>query len=438
MKTKFKFLMAATALAVGFSSCSDDNGDELKPGKGEQTTMKISIPMVKTYATDAGKEVESKFSTVDVYVFNGLSLESHKELTVSDFTASAGKWTLNTPIPATTGPKNIYVGLNLPDAAKTAIESGVFSTITPAIAELSTDEKFPMFSVNNATNIQHNVVADGTQNNFQIAVERWAAKVTSRKANTLNMEVPAANAKFTALDFCLGNVNTKMFPLQKLLASGIIEDPNWEGYKSDNTGTYGPADFKNDFGSNASLVPAAYVAVDEDGTALNDRKSKFAMENTSKDHKQGEVTYVSVRGTFVPNAYYTYTGNDLNSTPNTDAVSGEVYVIKSDEGVLFFKDKTQAENCAIQKYGFQAKDVLTYKDGHSYFFIWLDAQNPANIHATLRNHIFDTRITEIKALGAPNPEPEDPDKPTPIGTDLSVEVSIKPWELISTDHSLGD
>lgn len=442
MNTKFKFLMAATALVVGFSSCSNDDDENVGPNSGQQTTMKISIPMVKTYAEPKDTIAsESAFSTVDVYIFNGNSFETHKSLTKSDFTLTGTTWTLNdvSSISTTTGAKNIYVGLNLPEATKTAIKSGVYSVVTPSIADLSTANAFPMFSVNNTNNIQHTVGSVAADNHFQIAVERWAAKVTARKATTINEDVPAANALITDLSFSLGNVNTKMHPLQKLLPSGIIEDPNWDGFDIGAGGTYTSSDFTNEFGSNATISHNAYKPLDAEGTALSSRVTKYAMENTSKAHYQGEVTYISVRGKFQPKAYYTYTNGTLTVVTSPTSVPSELYVVKAPEGVLFFELQAEAAAYATEKLGADpTKVVLVYKDGYTYFNIWLDAKVAGNVHPTLRNRIFDALITDIKSLGNPNPEPINPYIPTPTATELTVEVSIEPWSLVSTEHSLED
>lgn len=83
MKTRFKFLMAAAVLAVGFTSCSKDDSDGPAFG-GEKSTMKISIPFVKTYAADLNATTnETKFVTADVFIFSGSSLEKHVSLAQS-------------------------------------------------------------------------------------------------------------------------------------------------------------------------------------------------------------------------------------------------------------------------------------------------------------------------------------------------------------------
>lgn len=443
MNTKFKYFMAATALAVGFASCSNDD-DNINPnGGGEQTSMTISIPMVKTYATNEGITQESEFTKVDVFIFNGNSFESHKSLTKSDFNQASGVWTLSSPITTTTGTKNIYVGLNLSPADTVAIIRGVYSAITFApndTARIFKDNEFPMFSVNSTTNIQHIVGPNATDNVFPISVERWAAKVTARKGQNLVMNVPAANATFTELSFCLGNLNTKMYPLQKKMGS-IVEDPNWEGFHTTNTAApYGPNDFVNQFGTDIDIKPA-YIPLDNYTSDLDDRGRKYAMENTSKNHKKGEVTYISVRGKFIPNTFHKYDVDSLKTEANNAEVTVDLYVVK-DVDVVFFKSKTDAERYAKDRLGIPvdkiADRVLTYKGGYSYFHIWLDAQEAGNIHATLRNRVFDAMITEIKSLGNPNPQPTDPDVQTPTTAELKVEVSIKPWTLVSSEHQLED
>ena len=444
MKTKFKFLMAAAVLAVGFSSCSSDD-DGNGPVKGDATTLKISLPIASTYGPEEdGREAESKFTSVDIYIFNGTSLENHHTVPAGDFELQSGKWVMQTPLAATTGVKNIYVGLNLPAASKAAIEAGVSSVVTPTAADVSGDGAFAMFSANTPNNVTFDVQAEADKNKFEISVERWAAKVTARKANSLVTDVASIGAIFSDLRFCLGHVNTKMYPFQKIAASNLVEDPNYAVFMSGGGANYDSKDFVNEFGTNAAITATAYVELDAETTDMANRKNKFALENTSRDHKKGEVTYASVRATFQPKKLATYTtAAGLVQTENSTALTGEVTAVFTSGGNLFFLNKTQATDYAkevmnITDPAVLANTVMTYKDGFCYYYVWLDSKTAASgTHGVLRNNYFDTKITQINSLGYPDPDPTDPDTPTPSDTKLTVEVTIKPWTWVSSDNTLG-
>lgn len=434
MKKNFKFLMAAAALFVGFTNCSND--DEVRGlEQGEETTMMISIPVAKTYATDEGLATESGFTTADVFIFQGTTLEKHVPLQFADFTKdpSANKYTVNQPITVMTGTKNIYVGLNLPAGAAASISSGVESVLTYAnVSSIVGDNAFSMFSVNSTANIGKVVQLDAAQNKFDIAVERWAAKVTSTvKDGVEGARVDAAAATFSDLFFCLGNINTKMYPLQKF-DGNIIKDPNWTGF-AQSGGAYDRSDFYSEYNE----TPAGYVKVDAAGTAANSRKAKYALENTSDAHYQGEVTFASIRAKFQPEKFAKYNATDgLQYDANNSAVTGSLFVVQTNAGVLYFKAKSEAEAYASSINLNPTEDVKEYKEGYCYYYIWLDANKPGQIHSTIRNHFFATNITKINSLGYPDPDPN-PWVPTPTETNIEVTVEILPWTLIDSDHQLG-
>lgn len=449
MKTKFKFLMAAAALAVGFSSCSNDDDDNGPGGSGKEASVKITIPAPSTYADANATTDETRFNTVDIFVYNGGSLETHKSLTSSDFTATSTGWEMITPITVQSGSKNIYVGLNLTAADVTAVKTGLFSPYTvgvdyatiKSVIEANNAKGNAMFSVNEAANNTFNIVSGTNPNSITVKVERWAAKVTTRVSSSINAGIPSA--AINSFSFAMGNVNTQIYPFQKLLASGVIEDPNWDW--TGKTDAQFEADaktaFVNEFGTNNNLDASAYTDVDAENTAVSARTVKYVTENTTKNPKQGDVTYVSVRAKFVPNAYHTFDGTNVTEVtiPPTQ-VPANLYVVETVSGeVYYFQVESEANTFAAT---LANATVGHYKNGLCYYFIWLDPnkvtpESPANTYASIRNFFYDTKITKVNSLGYPDPEEPNPTKPLPKDTELEVSIEIKDWVPVTLDSELG-
>ncbi len=430
MKTKFKFLMVAAVLAVGFSSCSkDDEGSSLK---GEETTMRISIPIPKTYATHTGTPAESNITSVSIYIFNnGTMLEKKLDFVAGNFTQTGNSWELTNPITITTGTKSIYVGVNLP--AGTDLSTGVQPVITTTAAAISAANNFAMFSVNTNSNTSFTVDADPVNNDFSIQVERWASKIAVTKNITNAADSVASGATFSDLKFCVGNINTKIYPLQKI-QSGLIIDPNWATFDSNGSADYDGGDFINNFVDNNSIDHTAFTPLNENGTATDAKVAKYAMENTSRDYKKGEVTYACVRASFIPKKVATYASSTLTLTDNTATVN-PCYVVSTTAGeTLYFRNGTEAANYA-QDNSFSA--AVQYTGGYCYYYVWLDSEIAGMTYPLLRNYFFDLTVKSIKSLGYSTPAPTDPDNPIPSNTDIEVTVNIMPWTFIQNNIDLS-
>lgn len=440
MKTKFKFLTAVAALAVAFGSCS--NYDEDRPVyEGEVAGLKIAIPVVKTYADNHAIPAEEAFNKAAVFVYNAGSLEKDTTILAADFEESEGKYVTKNPIIVMSGTKSVYVGLNMSDADVAAVRTGLqapYATTAAAVSSSSTG--FVMFSANDVNNNVFEISPDETTT-IPVSVERWAAKVMSCITAGANSSVASA-ATISDFYFALGQMNTKMYPFQKLLVSGVIEDPNWFGF-AETGGNYGPADFKNEFGTNDEIIESAYVAVDayDANAPIADRNAKYTLENTSKDAKQGEVTYISVRAKFVPKAYHTFgvpnfslNGEPTEITTPPTEVPELLYVVETNMGVTYyFADKDVADTYAASINA----TVKTYKDGTCYYFIFLDSNNEDNTYGVLRNTCFDSKITKVNSLGYPDPEVPGSELPLATSTKITVEVSILPWVPALSDEELG-
>jgi hypothetical protein len=474
----FGFLAACAMTLSGLAGCTTTvDGDEEggKVAEGEKTTMSISIPVVTTYADDDNaKSSEVAISTVDVYVY-GTSLETHKSFVKEDFTLVVtgtgvpNRWDLKDTIEVLSGTKKIYVGINLPAAAKTVIQTGGglqgLYALNPVLKDtISRANQFAMFSVNTTANTEFPIVAGVTdprgtnQNVFSINVERWASKVTATKSSTLvdGVNNKASGVTFhpeiaNGLKFCLGNINTELYPLQRIVG-GYVEDPN-HTIPASAPPFLSPflGKFVDDFVSSDYLnaTPTGYVDVDAHTVLAPDRNTKYAVENTSAAYYQGVLTYVSVRALFYPDNIATYdsTTNTLTPTPNS-AVVNDLYVYTTAGGeYLYFTTQAEANkwiqdsNGAAQNEGYGT--VGNYKNGYCFYLIYLDPQDVASAtkkfgdYAVGRNLFYATNITKFNALGYPTPEEPNPNSPLSTKTLLTVNVEITNWSLVPSDHELG-
>lgn len=438
MKTKFKFFMAAAILAVGFSSCSNDDDGPSSIAGGKDTKLKISIPAPKTYADNNAIGSESSFKTAHVFVYNGGSLETSKDFVAADFTPNGDKYLLTDPMDVKTGAKNIYVGLNLSTEDIAAVKAGLHASYVTTVANIAKTDEFSMFSMNKDGNNRF-VLEEKTgdaSNTVDVTVERWAAKINALVSSTINTE--AAGAKIGSFKFAMGGVNMKMFPFQKLGANGVVEDPNWnltdDAIKAGIIGK----EITNEFGDNTTIDEAAFVAVDAEGTAVADRTNKYVLENTSSYPRKGEMTYSCVRAEFTAKAFHSYNVDELVITENTgNEVPAELFVVEKDTGETFyFKVKADAEKYAADN----KLTVSTYKNGICYYYVYLDGKKSdvgEGKYNAQRNYMYVQSITKVNSLGYPDPYPIDPEKPLSKDTKLTVNVDINPWILVPSNEELG-
>ena len=447
-------LMNSMMLVVCFlTGCTTviDGGNEPDLPEGKATKLAISIPSVSTYADGNATVDEQKVTTVDIFIMNGSALEKHVPLASTDFDyiSSSEKYEMKNPIEVYSGSKKIYVGINLPAAAVNAIKTGgpqsVYSETGLALRNnISLSTGFSMFNAKDSVYTIEPDVANPrgeSKNIFAIEVSRWASKITSRKASSLNNTAAGATFDISSvggLSFCLGGINTKMYPLQKKLTTGVVEDPN---YPSDYT-TYG-SDFVHDFGTNAAINPSAYVDLDADGTAVLSRKNKYTVENTGESpYLQGLTSFISVRAKFMPNNIVTAvdaTTGAPTQTANTTYLNDLfVYATASGE-YLYFTSNSLATTWKDHSANTGNVYKGNYKNAYCYYFIFLEPK-AAYTHApygVLRNFYYDTRVKNINGLGYPNPETPDPEDPLGTSTNIIVDVTIQYWTVVVGDYDLG-
>lgn len=435
---KFKYVvMLLASLTIAFSSCSNDNdGIEIDKPVAEGLSTKMSLVLVqpKTYApVDANAtEEELALKTVDVYIHdaNGVFVKRENfNVTGGDFVQDATDkevWRLapGKSISTTTGVKQIYVGVNLSSDIANAIEgtnpASFAQTIAVATELGNTAAGYAMFSteVQSADLIELDETGDMTANTVSVGVARLLAKVVVEQAAGLSLDI--RGGKIQDLKFNVSNVNTKFFALPDRVT---FKDPNHES----------PAVFAEFIKG----LEANYTGINATGTSVTDAGAVYTTENTSEGNLQGEHTYASVRGTFVPAETYSWNGTVLEKEAGEVVAGTTFYKVIADGQIYYFTEKGGgiygAEGFAAEK----SSESVEYKDGLCYYNVFL---NPKPVggetkYDILRNTIYTVRVTKINGLG----DSSDSVVPTdPIAdlTALSVEIEIEDWAQVSQDSEL--
>jgi len=446
-------------LALGLTGCTTTVGGNDNPidvEDGLPTSISISIPAVETYADDNASGAELAVITVHLFIVNGSSFEKDTSITVvlgTTFTyvpgaaGDPGRYNMVTPLRVNSGLRKIYVGLNLTAAQVTAVKTGVQAGYTSATLRNDiTSAGFAMFNVKDSVYTILPAITTPTlaDNEFVIEVSRLVAKVAATKKAGLTNTASGATFDITSTDatnglaFSLGNVNTKTFFLQKKTA-GLIEDPNYPSNL-----IYG-TEFLNDWGTYPTpFTPTAYAAVNATGTTLAAKTAKYATENTSAEpFLQGLLTYASVRARFYPNNIVTslnVAGDSAVQATNTAYLS-DLYVYTTSGGeFLYFT--TAALGTTWATHPNNAGNVTfmgNYKDSYCYYLVYLTPKTayPGATYASIRNFYYDMNINEINALGYPSPEEPCTTCALSLPTNITVDVVIQNWTVITHDTPLS-
>lgn len=401
-------MVLGLALVLGLSSCSKDSDMDLPKGDGKAAlTININQPTTfkSTKDGEATPDADAVIKTVNVYVYSGGSLMANQKFD----NVESNKVTISG---LTTGPKEVYVGVNLPENLdKAIIANGPSAAYTTTVAELYNEEgNIAMFSSAVAnTNLEEK--DEGASNTVTVNVSRLLAKVTLTQKADFSEDIGIGTV--SDLQFNVSNVNTKFFPLP----TADHKDPN---YTSPVT-----------VGDLIAGVDAGYVGLD--GT-----NSVFTTENTSVGIKQSENTYVSVRGKFVPAKISTYTTGGSIGEGDAITAGTTFYKVIVNAVVYFFSDKTHADALSTDNEGAQ---VMEYKEGLTYYNIFLNPNGltngevvGVNPYDVLRNTKYNVTINKIIGLGDNKDNVDDEE----IGktTDLDVSITVEDWKTVAQEGDL--
>jgi hypothetical protein len=383
---------------------------------------------------------ESDVKTVDVFIYTSSgALESHTPLTASSFTQTVPSngdydkwsWASAEKIATTTGPKVVYVGINLPASVVAAVEAIPTASDMEVAAQAITRDQmtgaggFVMFSTAGVacTFVSADDPSAETANSVSVDVERLVAKVTVETAASFDKS-GLPGTLLDELQFTVTNFNTRAFLIQE--ASVYHKDPNWTlaQYTADAAtfDTSLPA-FKNVL--TGTSTPAAKEAYSPD----------YASENTSEGKTKKEVTRAVVRGTFIP-AQITWRADEASQweerdndvTSETPAAEKTFYAVTPGvaSATRFFTDAEMAAAFA------EENDVeeTTYTDGLCYWDIFLGKDpypNTENKWDVLRNDYYKCTITRIINLGRNNPAIPDPNVTPDNETAIETTINVLFW-----------
>ena len=468
-----KVFMTMTATAVmGLASCSNDNdpagGQDVVQGKATEMSLVFDFSGANTRAiTDPNAtDAEMKITKLDVYIYNenGILEKSHELDWANDLQEVQGEtnvFTTKKGYPATTGKKTILVGANLTAGMKTLLKGTSANALmakgaNATIADLTKGANgFVMFSTKAAEPTLMEVVDKDDVANYpaanQVAVklQRLSAKVAVGMAKQLTDPDVLQGAAGTIADlgFLVDNTN-KMFYMRQLTDDFTnVKDANLTKAQY----------VENDF----EVVPD-YSTVDANrykaitpGTTYNAGNwgVDYGSENVTTDKEMQGVTRVVVKGKFTPASGVEVTdagqGNyTFANTPGHITAGETYYVLNLPEigGYAFFKDADGQDDAKIKAFLMQegkmddaaATEALKkrekYTNGLNYWWVTVkDDQGDM-----LRNHYYKVDITSIWAPGRPDGkfDPDKDDKPIDKETNITVKVTVEPWNMIEFNADL--
>lgn len=422
MKVFFNYLAVTAALALGFSSCSNDddltgNGGNPAP-TGKATTFTLSIAQPRTYATDPNAtDAERLMNSVDVFIFNDANgFEKREHLEGSEFTQSPdNEYTADRTIATTVGAKKIYVGINLSDAlARKVATEGMSAIYKVSSADDLLVDGFAMFSKvsSSATFVEATDPTASTANRVSANVARLLAKVSVEKGTALKNNV--LGGTISDLQFSVSNITKQYFILPSV-------------------STFSPTNTLADF-----YKENAYKAVNANGTAIASANASYALENASAQSLEGYSTYASIRAKFVPTTVVKLStaGNGASGlVSETAPATPQTFYVVTNAGVkYYFIDENDATAYDGEVNGLPSARVDTYTDGYCYYKAYL---NPAVDYNIYRNNFYKVNITAVNGLGQSGDDIDNPEHEISKPTNITVDIVVEPWVENVQNDELG-
>jgi hypothetical protein len=396
--------------------------------------VNLSFPAAKTSELRAAAgndpnatDSEATINSIDLFIYgeSGYYI-SHTPLSVADFTQVSTGGTADTyvynaaaKIATTTGPKKLFVAVNLPSNVITALEHTTTSELTQVT---KTFIRSQLIAFNGATAMSSSELvdcnfvkdADSPANHPTLTAKRMVAKITVQKdANMIQAGVPG---RLDDLSFAVNNFNERSFFIQG--AAPEYKDPNWN--------TYDPVEYSK-AGAND------YVLVNESGISNpKNLNALYASENTSQAHRMKEITRVTVRAAFLPEKVVEYSnGNYVTVTSASEGVTTPqtfytVTLYHPNPETYCFFDRTTAENYALAN-GVPVNNVVCFSDGICYWDMFLNKNDKNNIWDVLRNDYYQCTIKRILAPGRPSDDLTDPEDPPAVDTDITINMEVLFW-----------
>ena len=448
MKKFMSGMLVASVCAAVLSGCAND---QIPDDQGGGTTaVEIQLQFTPNQIPGASEETratsdpnakveETNIVTADIFIYSGNGDFLRREhLTASAFTqqtstSTADVWQTSTPISTTTGPKYFMVGINIPSAAATSLEGKPMASATTEVqtiarTDIAVANGLPMFSLQP---VAATMVQDATQNRVTVDVKRIVAKVTVKRDQ--NITQSGAAGYIGPMTWAVNNQNSKYFLQQG--AAPNYADPNWTSTQ------YNAADF------GAAVAPRDYVAVNTEASPTTAQyNALYALENTSQNKTQKELTRITVRAQFTPQRWVanggynntvtprqepTYSNNpNYNTTTPSSSTPTTFYTVVRAVGqpAQYFQSQTDANNYAADNGNVP---VNTFTDGYCYWNFFLNNGHNGEVY---RNDYYQCNITRVVAPGNSNDNIASPDAPPATSTTVTATVNILYWNAVPMEN----
>lgn len=426
MKMNFKFaLLACTALATTFTSCSKDGDEGINPVDGEKGKISLSFTPVGlgTKAMDlTHTTAESAVTDVTLFVYDATGrLERTDKFDVSDFTQAAGVYSLSAgnEVEVVAEPsKKVYVGVNMPASLVGAIQANsaagmsMTTAYNEALANMTTANKFTMFSDNAST---VTVTAGTTATVPTMTVSRLAAKLSVKYDNTTltgsSINVAGGKIDLSTLSWAIENQNDKFRILRPNGTTAFSPDFNWVPNISS---------YEAILGDDPAAGPA------------HDLNAKYVMENipdVNVSNLSDVVTYIRIRCTFEPTNVMDATGATVSYTAGTD-----FYTLSLTDGnIAYFANAGDAATWAAANSALAGSSVaVKYDNGQCDYGIFIN--KTAGKFDVVRNHYYAVTVSAINGIGVPA-DPNTPIIPT-TKEKLTFSLQVNDWVDNSSNEQI--
>lgn len=449
MKLNKLFLMVA--MGLGLFACSENEleGNGPEGAQNEGTTyvgFTLKFNDANTRAEETGTEAEQKINSVYVLVADGDNVITIGSLSAtSEAPIESGK--TKVVFATKPGKHDFYVVVN-PDKEPSNAENGNAKTISgyfnsgvafelDNIAKTNDGGNFMMSSLQAtecilADNITEQDAKDGNigdaeTNNFTLQVQRVTAKITMTCASEVlkdattdeNSAEELGKILNTETEYPVFNVRGMASHSHRMAQSTIAEvaGNTWAGAKLSTKLLIG------DTYSNANPV--------------------YCLENlhTTGTYKQGNVTYVTLKTTFIPKKVLDLTTNNetlKDYDGYTTSTNKSFYVVRSGSNNVVGRYILADE---LDVFRTNDPDRLPtgvtsiegpYREGECWFGpIWI-GQTDTNMQdaPVNRNTWYNLSIAGLKLPGEPE-EPEiDSDQPLVPDTYVAITLDVMPWNFI--------
>jgi len=442
--------IACAVLMAGFTSCSNDSDTDnsgIVPN-GNSTVAKITLMQKSNATRDADAKPgatpeESEIKTATLYVFN-----SEKKLVKQvNFPKGADTQTVE----LTTGTHYFYALVNSPKvpaiAANTPLEAATVQAVNEmnlaSLEEINgTEFGFLMSSLGEPVRIDLVEAVEsqaGTKNPVVLPVGRAMAKV---------------NAKFEIAD-----------PETDQPITGALSQVQYQGANNPKAmyqlPNYVGGQLQTPYFKDASVVTNKYFPklvddftmtdgwVDADGVEAN---AIYMIENSNQVPKEGNSSFILLKGLFTPKAEYCYdgqTGAPLGQGIPAGTTFWCAFTAEDPDFPVhkrrFYNQQPTAsvleELTTLLDDGYNYTLSVEYNNGITYypFFLRNDAAtNDIAKHTTARNSYYGVTITSVNNLGANTPFGVIPNPETPLGVIAWVEgtIEVLPWNVINQSGSI--